>query len=110
MVQELQGLGLLATAEAPVPRLFSPADLSKLPYLTCVIKVLWPVLKASVCTTGVHVLRGQPQEPLGMLRCPSWQHAFTGMLMHCLPDELCAHMVRVRACSRAGAQSMECSW
>ena len=39
VVAELQALGLLATAEAPVPRLFSSADLSKLPYLTLVIKV-----------------------------------------------------------------------
>ena len=39
MVEELAALGLVATPQAPVPRTVSAADLSSLPYLTCVIKV-----------------------------------------------------------------------
>ena len=41
MVQELQGIGLLATPAAPVPRSSTPADLSKLPYMACIMKVRW---------------------------------------------------------------------
>ena len=39
VAQELEILGLLATKAATTPRSISPADLSKLPCLACVIKV-----------------------------------------------------------------------
>lgn len=51
IIAELSSLGLAATPEAPVPRSFSAADLSKLPYLTLVIKVL--LLAASLCCKQV---------------------------------------------------------
>ena len=75
VVAELRGLGLLVTAETPEPRLFSPADRSKLPYLTCVIKVSCPGLEALVCITGTQVFCGQPGEPECTLSCAIWQHA-----------------------------------
>jgi len=39
VVEELRGLGLLATPEQPQPRALEHADLSRLTYLTCAIKV-----------------------------------------------------------------------
>ena len=39
VVEELDQLGLLATPERPIPRSLEFADLSRLTYLNCVIKV-----------------------------------------------------------------------
>ena len=38
-MEELRGLGLLATPEQPQPRALEHADLSRLTHLTCAIKV-----------------------------------------------------------------------
>ena len=39
IVEELRGLGLLATPQQPQPRALEHADLSKLIYLSCAVKV-----------------------------------------------------------------------
>ncbi len=39
IVDELRGLGLLATPQQPQPRALEHADLSKLTYLSCAVKV-----------------------------------------------------------------------
>lgn len=46
IVEELRGLGLLATHEHPEPRLVEWEDLPKLTYLNAVIKV-WPLSRLS---------------------------------------------------------------
>ncbi len=39
MAAELDSVGLLATPDRPQPRVMEYADLARLPYLQCVIKV-----------------------------------------------------------------------
>ena len=41
IVEELRSLGLLATPQQPQPRALEHADLSKLTYLSCAVKVRW---------------------------------------------------------------------
>ena len=40
LVQELDGMGLLATPDRPNPRPVAPADLGRLTYLQAIIKVM----------------------------------------------------------------------
>lgn len=48
VVEELDQLGLLATSERPTPRSLELADLSRLTYLNCVIKVCTKELSVDV--------------------------------------------------------------
>ena len=48
MAAELDSVGLLATPDRPQPRVMEHADLARLPYLQCVIKVE-PLIPCSTC-------------------------------------------------------------
>ena len=51
IVRELQALGVCATADGKEPRKLTPADMQKLTYLPCVIKVRNILADLEICLT-----------------------------------------------------------
>lgn len=51
IVRELQALGVCATADGKEPRKLTPADMQKLTYLPCVVKVSNTPADLDICPT-----------------------------------------------------------